>query len=75
MSSTLTKSLVVSTNDMDREAFCLHMTHRHPDSLGDLDSLRPRHLSPEVEAMYRSFHRRLHSVRVDLEHEHEGYTA
>lgn len=61
--------LVIDADNMDSELFALHMTHRHLDSLGGLTFLSDN-LGDYVEGMYRSFHDRLHDVRVDLEHEH-----
>jgi hypothetical protein len=72
MSSTLTDKLrVANPEDMDKVTFAKHMTHRHGDSLGGMESLDPAHMSDEMEGIWRAFHDRLHRVRVDLGHEHE----
>jgi hypothetical protein len=67
--------VVIPTENMDREAFCKHMTYRHHEALAGLDSLDPSHMSKEVEGMYRSFHRHLHNplfpLHADPEHDHE----
>ena len=64
------KLLVASIEDMDRYTFCRHFTKRHRDSLGGMQELLP-HIDEGIEAAYRSFHRRLHRLRVDLPHEHD----
>ncbi len=60
---------VPAADDMTREIFCLHMTHRHHDSLAGMDELSAE-LTPYVESLYRSFHRRLHEIRIDYDHAH-----
>jgi hypothetical protein len=60
---------VPNADDMDTDIFCMHMTHRHLDSLGGLGYLSPT-IDEYVEECYRIFHDRLHKVRVGLEHEH-----
>lgn len=67
---TKAKVKVVSISDMDTEAFALHFTHRHGDSLAGQESLPPD-MPFEVEQPYRAFHRRLHDTRVGIAHEHE----
>ena len=48
------KVQVWNTEDMDRETFCLHMTYRHADSLGGMDSLSPDGLNDYTEELWRS---------------------
>lgn len=62
--------LVRDADDMGCADFIRHMNYRHKDSLGGLSFL-PYNIGDYVENCYRIFHDRLHSVRVDLEHEHE----
>jgi hypothetical protein len=61
---------VRNADRMDKETFCLHMTHRHSDSLGGLAVLLPDHMTDYVEECWRRFHERLHAVRIDLDHYH-----
>ena len=68
--------LVRSTDDMDRENFCLHMTHRHADSLGGLSELNPATQSDYTEELWRIFHDKLHGPLLrreldEFDHEHE----
>lgn len=65
--------LVQNADRMDRETFCLHMTHRHTDSLGGLKSLDPEALTEYTEELWRTFHDRLSSIKLrsELDHEHE----
>lgn len=58
-------------DNMDDEIFRKHMNARHADSLGGLTELTPT--SARVIVIYRAFHRRLHDVRVGLQHEHKPY--
>jgi hypothetical protein len=62
--------LVRSPDDMDNETFARHMNKRHHDSLGGLASIRLSMASNGLADSWRAFHRRLHVLRVDLEHEH-----
>ena len=59
------KVYVPAADDMDLETFCLHMTHRHADSLGGLAELDPERLDNYLEECYRSFHDKLHELRPD----------
>jgi hypothetical protein len=63
-------SLVRAAEHMDTADFVRHMNRRHADSLEGW-RLPGRHFSPYVEMCFRIFHRRLHQIRVDLEHEHD----
>lgn len=65
--------LVQNVDNMDRDTFCLHMTHRHQDSLGGMQYLNPEVQSDYTEKLWRAFHDRLHSVKMrsELDHEHE----
>lgn len=71
------KVQVWNTEDMDRETFCLHMTYRHADSLGGMDSLSPDGLNDYTEELWRSFHGKLHGPLLrpvnqeEYDHEHE----
>jgi hypothetical protein len=65
--------LVISADNMDDETFAKHMTHRHADSLGGLEELTFRSETDIMAGLWRSFHRRLHAVRVGLPHEHAAY--
>lgn len=58
---------------MSRHIFCLHMTHRHGDSLGGMKELSPAAQNDYTEELWRTFHERLHKVRPrsDFDHEHE----
>lgn len=74
MSMTTTEQVLVQNADrMDRETFCLHMTHRHQESLGGLSSLNPAVQDDYTEELWRTFHDRLHSIKLrsELDHEHE----
>ncbi len=51
---------VPSADDMPLDIFCQHMTHRHADSLGEMPRLLPKHLTPYVEELYRTFHDKIH---------------
>lgn len=64
-------TLVQSAGNMDRVTFCLHMTHRHQDSLGGMTELNPDAQSDYTEELWRTFHDRLHRLRIGLDHEHE----
>jgi hypothetical protein len=61
--------LVASTEQMTKETFAKHFTHRHADSLGGISELA-NSISDRVERAYRSFHAQLHRSRIDLEHYH-----
>lgn len=65
--------LVQNAENMDRRIFCLHMTHRHGDSLGGMEELNPAVQNDYTEQLWRTFHDRLHKVRIraELDHEHE----
>jgi hypothetical protein len=62
---------VPSADQMSTEIFVRHMNLRHVDSLGGLTEL-PEDITPAVEQLYRSFHARLHLLRLrsELRHEH-----
>lgn len=60
--------LVTSEEEMDDRTFTLHMNFRHGDSLGGLSQLW--FADAATHEAWRAFHWRLHSLRVDLEHEH-----
>lgn len=62
------KQLVQNADDMNSDDFNMHMTVRHPDSLGDMTEII--HVSQYVEDCWRSFHDRLHGIRFDFQHEH-----
>jgi hypothetical protein len=66
--------VVVSPDNMDDPTFARHMTHRHGESLGGLGELQFRR-NDGMAVIWRSFHRRLHEVRVSLDvpHEHAAY--
>lgn len=62
--------VVVHPDSMELETFCLHMTHRHGESLGGLPELRIKR-EGDVSQAYRAFHRSLHRLRdTDMEHVH-----
>lgn len=63
--------LVQNADNMSSRIFCLHMTHRHRDSLGGMTELRMQ--DEYTEELWRTFHDRLHKVRPrsDYDHEHE----
>lgn len=61
--------LVQNADEMDDDTFCMHMNKRHSSSLGGLASIEP--VAPGTTDAWRSFHDRLHRLRVDLRHEHE----
>jgi hypothetical protein len=67
------KIVVWHPDDMDRETFCLHMTHRHADSLGGMSELNPAAQSDYTETLWRLFHDKLHGplLRREYDHEHE----
>ena len=64
--------LVIAADSMDYETFAKHMTRRHHESLGGLTELVLRK-EDSVSQAWRSFHRRLHRLRVDIGHEHQAY--
>jgi hypothetical protein len=63
--------IVTPADRMSTEIFVRHMNLRHADSLGGMTGL-PEDITPAVEQLYRSFHARLHSLRLrsELRHEH-----
>lgn len=65
---------VPAAESMDVETFCLHMSKRHADSLGGMPRLRPEHMTPYVEKLYRLFHSRIHDGTLipgrEFDHEH-----
>jgi len=61
---------VRNADGMDRETFCLHMTHRHPESLGGLRALLPEDQSPYTEELWRTFHDQLHGQILSIEPNH-----
>lgn len=63
------KLLVQDSDEMDDDIFCRHMSHRHGNSLGGLHSINP--VAQSTTDAWRAFHDRLHSLRVDISHEHE----
>lgn len=63
------KVTVPDADEMDDATFILHFNKRHKDSLGGLAGLLPS-IQPYVLSLYRAFHRRLHAIRIDLDHEH-----
>lgn len=73
---TAEKILVVHTRDMSHEDFARHMNTRHSDSLGDLNYLDWEYMGLDlghhidVVMAWRAFHRRLHELRLDYDHEH-----
>lgn len=62
-------TLVADPDQMSFLVFAKHFSFRHQDSLGGLREL-PEDMSEYVELCYRNFHRTLHRIRPDLEHEH-----
>lgn len=66
------KNVVVpATYRMTRDIFIMHFNKRHKGSLaGGLTALPPD-MPFDIEQLYRSFHRRLHATRIDLEHVHK----
>lgn len=67
---------VPSTDDMDLETFCSHMSARHAGSLGGQERLSSLHMSEYVEGCWRAFHDKLHELYpVEYEHDHRpvGY--
>jgi len=67
------KHHVWNPRDMSREQFCLHMTIRHPESLGGMSELNPAAMSDYMEDLWRRFHAQLHGklLRYELEHDHD----
>lgn len=61
--------VVPDADRMDTETFALHMTFRHHDSLGGLKHLDERFMG-DTEESWRTYHDRLHDLRVGLGHEH-----
>jgi hypothetical protein len=65
---------VRAAEDMPRDDFCRHMTLRHDESLGGLDSVDPDPLftSDYVEQCWRAFHKQLHALGLQehLDHKH-----
>lgn len=53
--------LVQNADLMDRRIFCLHMTHRHGDSLGGMSELSAETQTDYTEELWRTFHDKLHS--------------
>jgi hypothetical protein len=73
--------LVQNADNMDRKTFCLHMTHRHGNSLGGMAELNPAVQSDYTEELWRTFHDKLHSGTVNPDpfhppnHHHEEEIA
>lgn len=61
---------VVPADQMSTGNFALHFTIRHEGELAGLAEL-PENLSPEMESIWRSFHKRLHGAGKDIGHYHE----
>lgn len=56
------KVWVPSADDMGLDIFCLHMTARHPESLGGLPRLDPDLVERAgLEETYRMYHDKLHN--------------
>jgi hypothetical protein len=53
--------IVQNADNMTRQIFCLHMTHRHGDSLGGMSELNPLVQNDYTEELWRTFHDKLHS--------------
>ena len=53
---------VWNPRDMTREQFCLHMTLRHTEHIGNQRELSPAHQTPYTEELWRIFHERLHDM-------------
>jgi hypothetical protein len=53
---------------MSDEVFEKHMETRHAESLGYLTGLPLG--DAYLMGMWRAFHRQLHNLRIDIEHEH-----
>jgi hypothetical protein len=68
MSVKLQSGPVQPADNMDDETFCLHMTYRHPESLGGLDEITP--VAEGTTEAWRNFHHRLHALAVNPLHEH-----
>jgi hypothetical protein len=67
--------IVQDADNMSTEIFCLHMTHRHSDSLGGMSELNPLVQSDYTEELWRIFHDKLHDRKLfpfrEVTHEHE----
>lgn len=56
---------------MEIDVFEKHMNSRHAGSLGGLSELTLP--TAYLASCYKSFHDRLHRVRVDIQHDHKEY--
>lgn len=61
--------LVTAAEHMDERTFRRHFNLRHRESLGYLGALHPG-MAPFLVTIWRTYHRKLHELRVDLTHEH-----
>lgn len=64
----LERLVVRATRRMSDEVFEKHMETRHAESLGYLTGLPLG--DAYLMGMWRAFHRQLHNLRIDIEHEH-----
>ena len=72
--TTVDSILIVSIDGMDSKTFRMHMNHRHGASLGFAGRLPKGFFEDNteyIESCYRAFHRALHRLSVDIEHEHQ----
>ncbi len=65
-------NLVISPDQMSNDQFAKHMSLRHQDSLGGLKAIELPYRDTGLSHAWRAFHRRLHTLRLDLGHEHEN---
>lgn len=63
-----TVPLVVSSESMDDDDFVMHMNRRHRDSFG---GGYVKYETPAHMADLRHFHDQLHTLRLNVAHEHE----
>lgn len=74
VSTKLAPFRVRSADNMSLEDFEMHMNVRHKDSLGaGQEHLTLSSTTPYIVQCYRVFHRTLHRLRRDIEHEHGQY--
>lgn len=64
---------VKSADDMTDSDFERHMNMRHSESLGGLGTVEFSHTSTYVIHCWRMFHRTVHRIRLDINHEHAEY--
>jgi hypothetical protein len=63
------KRKVANIDGMDAKVFAQHFTLRHKRHLGG-GSFLPENLSEEMLKLHKVFHKKIHELEIDLDHEH-----